>query len=291
MSRRTHIRFVVNPVSGVGKQGIVPGIIKQQLDQFKYDDDIVYTEYAGHAKEIARAAVAERVDIVCAVGGDGLVNEVASALVNSDTALSVVPTGSGNGLARHLKVPVNLTRAVQRINRGQLMKIDTATLDDIFFVGTAGMGLDAKVAHQFEREGRRGFLSYIKIVIKEFLLHKPATYTIEIDGQMVRQEAIVLTVANSSEWGNGAQIAPKASLQDGVLDLCLIKPFPVLAAPVIAARLFLGTIDRSKYFISYQGRVFRLGNTEGMGHVDGEPVILGDHVSVKVGSASLWVWS
>ncbi|TSA25773.1 MAG: YegS/Rv2252/BmrU family lipid kinase, partial [Bacteroidetes bacterium] len=210
------ILFIINPVSGTGhqekRQEKIEEVIEKYLDKSRFSHQVVNTEEKGQASRLARHAVLEGVSIVVAVGGDGTVNEVGQSLVNTTTALAIIPTGSGNGLARHLGLPMQFRRAIEVINHGNRKKIDTATLNGSLFVNVAGVGFDAHVARKFDQTSKRGFFSYFHIATSSYKLYKPKKYTITIDGQTIQRRALLISFANSSQFGNQATIAPHASV-------------------------------------------------------------------------------
>src|SRR5262249_1311819 len=155
-----------------------------------------YTQYPQHATELALKAVRDSADIIAAVGGDGTVNEIGKALINTKAVLAIIPAGSGNGLARHLGIPVGLTRAIKALNHAHPMAIDTAKINEEIFLGTAGIGFDAHIAHAFAQFGKRGFLSYCQVALKEFSQYEPQSYHMTIDGKQLIRKALILTFAN-----------------------------------------------------------------------------------------------
>jgi len=279
----------VNPISGVGKQKVVPKWVQSMLDPELYTYDIVYTEAPRHAIELAKQAATEKVDIVAIVGGDGSVNEAGSALLFSQTALAIIPTGSGNGLALHLGIPTQPQQAIAMLNTHKKTKIDTGTLNGIPFIGVAGIGFDAHIAHEFAQFGKRGFFSYFKIILKEYMKYEEDEYAVESPNTNIKANAFLLTVANSSQYGNRATIAPTARLDDGHLKLCLLRKFPWYAAPFVAFRLFNKSIHRSKYMHILDDTEFRIEMHNDRAHVDGEPLVLEESLDVKIVPASLTV--
>ncbi len=284
------IVFIVNPISGTGKQKVIEKLIPKILDYNKFNPKISYTERAGHATEISKN-LAGKAEIVVATGGDGTVNEVAQGLVFSDTAMAVIPTGSGNGFARHLKIPMNIKKAMQRINRLKTKNIDTIKMNNLLCANVAGYGFDAHISHLFAKGTKRGLKSYIKIILKEF--HKFKADAIEIDYGNTKEEknCFLLSIANSTQFGNGAVIAPEALVDDGKADICIIKPFPLVAAPFIGARLYLKNINNSKYVESSQKNKFTINfeRKENKIHIDGEPKIVGEKLEVEVQQKKLKV--
>jgi len=279
---------MINPVSGVGKQKIVKDIAGKILDAVNIHADLVYTEYPGHASKLASEAKGTY-DIVVAVGGDGTVNEAGGALVGSDTALAIVPTGSGNGLARHLGISQKPEQALMLLNDFKLKRIDTVTVNDYISLNVAGVGFDAHISHLFAKSKQRGLGSYVKLVVNEFSSYRSSKYTLTIDGsKKVAYDAFVISLANSSQYGNNFYIAPDASVTDGLFDICIINKFPKIAAPVLLMSMmrkdnvgrYLENIVKARHLIIEHDK-------DMPGHIDGEPVFLGKKVEVKINPASL----
>lgn len=289
MSDKYRILFIINPISGIGQQRVIPELVKEVLDHDQFEPLIEYSDQAGHAIEITKQAVADGFDMVCAVGGDGSVNEVASALVHTNTALAIIPAGSGNGLARQLNIPMKPVNAMRRINKLNRSQIDTGLLNDRFFVGTAGIGFDAHIALEFDRSGRRGALNYFRMTLKEFFSYDPITYRITTKHGTVDKKALLITIANSEQWGNNAKVAPGARLDDGLLRLCVLKPFKAWQAPRIALKLFRGTLKTSRLYEQIVADSARIEHAAGPGHVDGEPMEIGEIAEIAVQHSSLFV--
>src|SRR5690554_881677 len=169
------IRFIVNPISGVGKRNILPDLIKKELNHSLFTYEILYTKHRGHAYELAKKLADEKVDIVCVVGGDGSVNEVGSALININTTLAILPSGSGNGVALHLGLPLKLKTAIHRINAHRTIEMDTVEINGRPAIGVSGFGFDAQVAKKFDEYHKRGLISYAKVVLKEWKKYKGIT--------------------------------------------------------------------------------------------------------------------
>jgi diacylglycerol kinase (ATP) len=212
---KQRIRFIINPISGVGKKGDLPQIIEENLDHSKFDYDIAITEYAQHAKKIAYEASLEGIDIVCAVGGDGSVHEVGTALIGTQTKIAILPCGSGNGLARHLNIPMNIPKAIECINNDSSIRMDTVLVNDKPFLGIGGYGFDAIIAKKFDNYHKRGFWSYVKLVIREFAKYNPINVSVDLNGEIKTMPVVLCTIANSSEFGNGFVVSPNSSVTDG----------------------------------------------------------------------------
>ena len=285
---KKRILFIVNPVSGVGKQKSMRELIDSRLDKEKYDYQIVYTERPGHATEISRRGAEEGLDFVVAVGGDGTVNETAAGLVGSDTALGIIPTGSGNGLSRHLEIPMNLKRALEIVNRGHTQKIDTATINGHIFVNVAGVGFDASVAKKFAESGKRGFANYFKITTGSYKNYKPRKYTLIIDGETIIRRALLVSFANSSQFGNNTSINSKASIDDGFIDVCIVRKVPYWKTIFLAPLLFLKRFDQTSYVEIIRAKEVQLKRKKGKGiHLDGDPKKIGKAFTMKINPLSL----
>ena len=278
-----NILFIINPKSGTDRKIYIRQSIGRHIDTKKYDYKIRYTEYAGHAEVIAREAATAGIDIVVAVGGDGTVNEVARALIHTNTALGIIPCGSGNGLARHLQLPIDPEGAIKMINAGIIKSLDYGTMNGLPFFCTCGMGFDAFVSMKFAHSGKRGLISYIENTLRETLTYKPDTYTLRFDDTEVQQRAFVIACANASQYGNNAFIAPAASMSDGLMDITVLEPFPPIEAPQLALQLFNGTLttnSRVKTFKAKKVRITRNGNDPV--HVDGDPLTTVQEIEVEI---------
>ena len=289
MNKRKRIRFIVNPISGIGRQKVIPKLIDEVLDSNRFEAEIAYTSHPKHAHNLSIEAAAQGFDLVAIVGGDGSVNEAGSGLLYSQTALAIIPTGSGNGLARHLKVPLKLRDAIGMINHHHIQSIDTGRLNGHPFMGVAGVGFDAHIAWEFARFGKRGFFSYFKIVLREYMRFKEETYTIQNNNESQKAKAFLLTAANSSQFGNRATIAPEARLDDGKMKVCLLRKFTLLDAPFVAFRLFNSTIHRSRFMRVLEGTHFEVSKAGCRAHVDGDPVNLPGPLHIDVLPSSLKV--
>ena len=282
MTKRRHILAIINPVSGTGSKDKIPRLIDTVVDQEKNDVSIVMSEYAGHAHEIATQAANDGIDIVVAIGGDGTVNEVGSALCGTDTALAIVPSGSGNGLARHLRISMNASRALQVLNNGVVGQFDYCRINDKPFFCTCGMGFDAAVSYKFSNEGTRGFITYIKTALSEYIKYQPQDYVINIDGTELKEKAFVIACCNAAQYGNNAYIAPRATMQDGLIDVTVMHPFNMIESPLIGARLFLRQLNHDNHVSIYRGKhVIIERNQDDIVHIDGDPLVMPARVEIE----------
>ena len=273
----------MNPISGTSNKAGIPGLIDSTLNKDLFDDEILLTERAGHACELATNAKDRGVDIVVAVGGDGTVNEVARALVHSSTALGIIPCGSGNGLARHLMLPMNARKAIEVINRCEIHDLDYGIINGHPFFCTCGMGFDAFVSMKFAEAGKRGLITYVENVLREGLKYEPETYVIEDEKGRVRHKAFLISCANASQYGNNAYIAPQASMSDGWLDVIIMEPFDVLEAPQISIEMFNKTLDQSSKIKTFKSKKLHIHRkAEGVIHFDGDPLMTEADVNIEL---------
>jgi len=287
-SVKKRILFIVNPVSGVGRCKGIEKILEKYLDTKKYSYRVVYTEQAGHAVVLSRDASGQAIDIVVAVGGDGTVNEVAQGLVGTGTSLGIIPAGSGNGLSRHLNIPMNVGRAIEIINKGKVLRIDTANLNEDLFVNVAGVGFDASIAKKFAKSGKRGFLAYFKITAGTYQSYKARKYKLVIDGKELVRKALFISFANSSQFGNNASIDPKASVDDGFIDVCIVRRIPFWKTVLVAPLLFIKRFDRTPYIEIIRAREVQVTRKKGKGiHLDGDPKKISREFTVKINPSSL----
>lgn len=290
MTEKKRIVFVVNPISGTqGKKAILKWI-DERIDRSIYDYSIVRTEYAGHASQIAAAAASDGVDMVVAIGGDGTINEIARSLVHTKTALGIIPCGSGNGLARHLHIPLEPKAAIDIINAGHLLHIDYGKINNIPFFCTCGVGFDAFVSLKFADSGKRGLLTYLENTLHESLTYQPETYEIENEEGTMKYKAFLIACGNASQYGNNAYIAPQASLTDGLMDVTILEPFTVLDVPSLSFQLFNKTIDQNSRIKTLRAKKIKIHRTkEGVLHFDGDPLMAGKELEVEIIPKGLYV--
>ncbi|KAF0203220.1 MAG: putative diacylglycerol kinase catalytic domain-containing [Bacteroidetes bacterium] len=289
---KQRIQFLVNPTSGVNqsRKALLADIAKEVLDASRFTWEVSFSESSEHMRELSANAAAAGVDIIVAVGGDGTVNQVVKGMYGSQAVLAIIPAGSGNGLAHHLHIPADIAAALKIINLGQIKSVDTCSINDELFVSIAGVGFDALVAKKFAVSKRRGFLSYLGIVTNEYTYYRPRKYKLNIDGQVYKREALFVSFANTNQFGYNTIIAPDAKIDDGLIDVCIMKKVPLILAPGIVGLLLTRKIDSSNYIeiikakeVSFTRRKNRVVN------VDGEPVKLNKDIIVRVNPASLKV--
>ena len=283
MEKRTKIAFIVNPISGTKDKRHIIDLIPEYLDDRRFEWSISMTEYRGHAAEIADKAVSEGVDVAVAVGGDGTINEVARRLRHTDTALGIIPCGSGNGLARHLRIPMKPAQALQVLSDCHIEQLDYGMIDEEPFFCTCGVGFDAVISDRFAKAGRRGFISYIKNSVEVGLTYKPDTYEITVDGERRVYKAFLICCANASQYGNNAYIAPHASMSDGLMDVTLMEPFSLIGAAKVAVQLFRKTIANNSHVRTFRCRHLHIKRqAPGVMHFDGDPKDAGEELDVRM---------
>ncbi|WKN42630.1 diacylglycerol/lipid kinase family protein [Tunicatimonas pelagia] len=264
--------FIINPISGVGKQKDIPSLLKQHLDMRRFEYDVVFTEYPGHATEIAEA-YRDQVEYVIAVGGDGTINETARALLGSEAVLGIIPLGSGNGFARHLNISTNPTRAIKQLNQSQESLLDVGFLNGHPFFNVSGTGFDALISKRFADQTRRGYATYIRCVWEEITSYQPRTYRYTLDGEEVEDTFFLIAFANSEQYGNNAIIAPQAQTNDGLLDIVFVRPFPAAYVITFTLLAFTRQIHLSPYVEIVQAKQFEVQQlNDSLIHIDGEYV-------------------
>ena len=267
-------RFIFNPISGrSGKNVRLLPKIKALITSRHVDADMVTTQGPGHATVLAKEAVAAGCDRVVAVGGDGTMNEVAQALLHTQTALALVPCGSGNGLALHLGLPLapDLAMDLAVSAQGRVAVVDTGVVNGRPFFNAMGVGLDADVSAKFNKLTKRGLPSYAKTAFRSFMEARPQRCFITANGERVEVEALLISVANSDQYGNRALIAPGARVDDGELDLVAVRGVGILGAMELGIRLFAGNFDKARVVRRFRGSHFLIERpAPGLVHTDGE---------------------
>ncbi len=290
VNKKKSILFIVNPISGIGKQKIIEDLISKHLDKSLFDYRISYTEYVGHAIEISKSAAQSNSDIVVAVGGDGAVNELAKGIVDSKTIMGIIPAGSGNGLARFLKIPLNPVKAIKCINNLNTIKIDSVNINQNLFVSVAGVGFDALMAEKFATKKRRGFLTYIGLVVKEYAKYQPKKYKLSINNKHYEREALLICFANSNQFGNNFIISPEAKINNGMIDVCILKKIPLLKIVFLFPMFFANKIHKSKYIEIIRAKDIEVVcEKNDVINLDGESINISKNFNLKVNPQNLSV--
>ncbi len=282
--------FIVNPISGRSSKESIVGAIAGSVDMDRYEVTIRFTAAPGHATTLASEAVQSGQQLVVAVGGDGTVNEVARALVGTDAALGIIPCGSGNGLARHLHIPMNPRKAIEILNQGQIRRIDTLTVNGTPCFCTAGVGYDAFVSEEYAKEPTRGLVTYVRKAVENWFDYTPEQYLIETEEGMFSRTALAITCANANQWGNGFHVAPKASLTDGLIDVTIIHPIKPLNALPMPVQILGYSFDKNPGVETFKtsGLTIRRATPAPL-HIDGEPQSGTRDITIALRPASLGV--
>ncbi len=275
--------FLINPKSGVGGKRSVPRLVRAFLDKSKFNVTIKETQYVAHACELAAEAAAKGVDVVVAVGGDGTVNEVARSIVGTNTALGIIPCGSGNGFARHLGIPIDVKRAIEFLNDAEITAVDYGKINGQPFFCTCGIGFDALVSNSFARGARRGLLGYMNQTLVDWLNYEPEVYEIESESFKNSYEAFLVACGNASQYGNNAYISPNASMRDGLLSVTILEPFSPMDVPVILGQLFGRSIDKNGHIKTLEAKWLKIKRkSAGPVHFDGEPAMMDAEILVEM---------
>ena len=284
--------LVVNPVSGTRSKRGLEDLVVSRLGNAGIEVKAVITEGPGHAVALAKGAVADGADMVISAGGDGKVNEISSALAHTPVALGILPLGSGNGLARSLGIPQDVGEALRIIADGHSISCDRGLVNGHPFYCTFGVGFDAAVSEKFASMKRRGRITYVRSVFREFLKYKSQPYAISIGGDVITERAFLIAACNASQYGNNAYIAPQAKLSDGFLDLIVIHDGSPLSTVKVGVDLLTGYIDRNTRIDTFRISSAAITRLEkGPVHLDGDPMTLGKTLDISCDAASLSVYA
>ncbi|GIV38102.1 MAG: hypothetical protein KatS3mg032_2481 [Cyclobacteriaceae bacterium] len=289
MGSYKNLLFIINKHSG---RRYVPGIkekIHHICAQYNAVCVVEFTQKRNHACQLAREA-AGRFDAIIAVGGDGTVNETARGLLHSATPMGIIPTGSGNGLARHLGIPMNCPAAARLIFNSVPVNIDTFTVNGQTGVNVAGLGFDGHVAGLFSARTKRGLWGYTALIIRDFLHYQPVPVTARMQGHTITSNLFILAIANSSQYGNKASIAPSASLTDHYLNLVQVKKIPLLHIPPFVFRLFTRKLSNNRYYSCTPCRSANIELPHPVPyHIDGEACGRARRFEIRIQPSSLRV--
>ncbi len=275
--------FIINKFAGGGFQPKVEGKILDICARHNVECSIEFTRDRGHATVLAQEGIQKKFNTIVAVGGDGTVNEVARALVNTKQIMAIVPKGSGNGLSRHLGIPLPFEKAVDNVFTGKVLRMDTFTINNKLSLNVSGIGFDGHVANLFGKDGKRGLLGYAKLTLKEFLNFNAFSLAINIDGKALNTNSFVVAIANSSQYGNNARIAPLASVTDEQIHLSLLKKVPAQMSIPFMIKMFSGQVHHSAYCEIFSGKNISISTTIPQPfHVDGEPTGYDQEFDIKL---------
>lgn len=282
--------LIINPVSGTAEKRGLEEIVGNSLDM---DIEVAWTKGRGDATRLALDAMERRFHTVIAAGGDGTVNETARALRGSRTALGILPIGSGNGLARHLGIPIDVEGALKILASKQIERCDYGMVEDKPFFCTFGVGFDAAVSHKFAGAKRRGRLTYLRDTFLEYLKYSPETYSISApEVGLITERAFLVAVCNASQYGNNAYIAPNASMTDGLLDVTIVHSGNPLTTAIVGLDLLTGFIDRNTQIHTFRTPALTITrHNSGPVHLDGEPMQMGTSMNIECRKSELSIYT
>lgn len=263
---KQEIWFIINPTSGISNKKRIESIIRSKIDTSLFNFSIHYTQHQGHASEIAKKGIKDHIDVICAVGGDGTVHEIAVELIHSPIKLAIIPCGSGNGFARHFNISERVKKSIKIINSGNFTKIDTCLVNNVPFIQVAGIGYDAKIAFDMVDNKWRGLLKYVMLTLKSYFSYKGVTITLNHE----TSNYFMVSVANTKEFGNGFQISPTSNASDGKLELVLVKKAAIVDLPFQIIRFLLGNSHRSKYVTTTEFKKLNFSTDSPYFQMDGE---------------------
>ena len=277
---KTKTVVIVNPISGVGRQKRIETLLKQNLNQDLFDYTVIYTEYIHHGTELARQAVEHGANCVVAVGGDGSVNDVVNGIKDTGVTLGIIPCGSGNGLARSLKIPLQPWLAIRVLNQQHEQTIDTIVINDTYIcANAAGCGYDAYIARLMQAAKTRGLAAYTNLILREYDRYKCSDYHLVVDGRDYYRSAWFIAVANSQQFGYNLAVAPKAKLDDGLIDISIIDKVPLDHVPITAPLAFTNHLDLSQHVEMFRtSEILIEGNADRWVNIDGEGINIGTTV-------------
>jgi diacylglycerol kinase (ATP) len=288
--KKLRICFIHNPISGARRLKGLEEMIRQNLNLKRFDYTLQPSSSAKDAMKLAEAAVKENFDIIVAVGGDGTVNEIIRGIGKAPVILGIIPNGSGNGLARNLEIPLEAEKAIKLINNLNLRIIDLASINDLTFASISGLGFDARVANKYRKLKKRGLYGYTRVVLMEFFRYHESEYTLSFNDQKITRRALLVSIANSNQFGYNMIIAPTAKPDDGLLDIVILKKFPLGEIPRMIGLLFTGKIDQSSYIESFKTTEVFITRKRGKRvNIDGEAIKMGKEIFIRIQPAAIKV--
>ncbi|MFM7015011.1 MAG: diacylglycerol/lipid kinase family protein [Bacteroidota bacterium] len=279
---------IYNPISGKGQSAAAANAMKTSALSKQYDFTFIPTEYHEHATEIVKKYLVEGIKNFIAIGGDGTINEIGAVLKNTDAILGIIPTGSGNGLAKHIGMSTNVEIAIKQLAIAETKSIDTLEINNHFAVNVSGFGFDGYVAYRFNHYGKRGLSTYTKIGLSEYFHYPLQNFEISINDQIINVKKHMLVIANASQFGNAAIIAPSANITDGILELVAVELPPLFKIPKVLYRLFTGRIKDDRNIQTYKCTSFKASSSKKVHlHIDGESMEPVKEIQVVINPQSL----
>lgn len=276
------VRLIINPISGTRNKAGLDRMVIDSLSPLGWEVEVVYTKGHGDATRLALSAIEKNCDTVLAAGGDGTINETAAALCGTGVVLGILPCGSGNGLARHLGIPVDLREGLRVILENHPVDIDYATVNERKFFCTCGVGFDAAVSAAFALKKTRGKFTYLQSTFETYANYEPEFYTISANGKKLTVKAFLVAVCNASQYGNNAYIAPSASINDGLLDVTIIHAGNALSTALVGVDMMTGMIERNMLIQTFRtDNIVIQRERRGPSHLDGEPLEMDDCLDIR----------
>ena len=296
MGTKTSIHFIVNPISGKGKNKLDSQVISSVLNNNDFHVVIKTTKYANNAAALTKTSILEGANAIIACGGDGTVNEVASQLVDSPILLGIIRLGSGNGLASHLGISPSINEALEVIKQYNNTKIDVGTVNEHFFFSNMSLGIGARIINHYTGFKKRQIVSYLRASFKALLYKSPSQIVdLEIDNFKNTLDPLVLFVSNSNEMGYNLSFTPKASLQDGKLDVVFTEQLSFVEKILFASQLIFNKhkrYNKANYFLTDNIKVTNKKQKEFLTQLDGESIIIKSkelNISIKKGALNVLV--
>ncbi|MDE7159938.1 MAG: YegS/Rv2252/BmrU family lipid kinase [Muribaculaceae bacterium] len=275
------LMVIINPISGTASKEGIEESIRQDAAQYGFETIFRYTRKRDDATGFAREAIAQEYYGVLACGGDGTVNETARALCGSGVVMGIIPMGSGNGLARHLNIPLTVHGAMRVVGEDRVLDCDYATANGRPFFCTFGVGFDAAVTEKFNKGHKRGLSTYVQTTLDEFIKYRSEEYVIMANGKVISESALLVAVCNASQYGNNAYIAPSASIKDGLLDVTIIHKGNPLQTALAGLDILTGFVGKTGNTVTFRARdITIIRRNTGPAHLDGEPATMGDRIEV-----------
>jgi YegS/Rv2252/BmrU family lipid kinase len=278
--------IIVNPKSGTGRKNKLRGLVTALKSPVEVE--IVETSHSGHCREICELINAHDGTRIAVAGGDGTVREAGVALCGTDIELAIIPSGSGNGIARHFNIPLRTGKALELALAGNAVPVDTMLINNARCLGVAGVGFDGMIATLFSQAGVRGPVTYARLILRHIAGYKAMTYTVDTGTKPIRTKALAVVIANTSQFGNNARISPGSDADDGRFEVCIINPVPLHLIPFLALKLFMGNITNSPYVTMYRTDRAVIENPSNQPmHLDGDPVLAAEKICAAIAPASL----
>lgn len=271
---------IVNPISGIGKQRRIETIFQKNLNHDLFDFKLQYTEPDNHGEALARKAADDGYDVIVAVGGDGTVNDVIRGMINSDSRLGIIPCGSGNGLARCLRIPLQPAFAVRVLNQYHKETIDTIVVNNQYIVASiAGVGFDAHIAQLMKQSKSRGLPAYVNLIVREYGSYQCKDYHLVIDDKEIDRNAWFIAIANSNQFGFNMAVAPHAVLDDGLIDISIVDKVPLEHVPITGPLIYANHFELSQHVEMFKAHEIHIyGNIDKWVNIDGEGMLCGNEI-------------